>query len=187
MVWGIPKQKRVTMKNLVAALTLTLLASTAVAQQQGLTTTRQFKFGAGDVTAPGSSRTSNYNLLEGAALNGAAATLTVTLDLGNATEPGWYSALKVSAFYTYSAATDIRLTHYCSFDGTNFAQMTSRSVASGAGSVHLFYDVFDDAASSDFMVVVDVKGCIKYKVIASGTSADAGDLLDLQAVAIAGE
>lgn len=175
------------MKATIFAM-ITALASTAFAQEQGLTTARQFLFGNGDVTAPGSSRTSSYNLLEAAALNGAAETLTVTLDLGNATTPAWYSTMKVSAFYTYSAATHVSLIHYCSFDGTNFARMTSRTVASGVATVHLFSDRrVTGAADADYMIVVDVKGCRKYRVIASATSADASDLLNLQATAIAGE
>lgn len=176
------------MKTVCTMLLALALAAPALAQEQGHTTSRAYKFGHGEVTAPGSSRTNAYNLLEDAALNGAPATLTVTIALGDANNPAKYSTMKVAWYYTFASATDARLTHHCSFDnGTSFAQVSSRKVDLGVSTVNGFVDVVDDGADFSFFVVVDVKGCSHYRVVASGTGAAAGDKVDVQATAIVGE
>lgn len=131
------------------------------------------------------------NLLEGVALNAAEAARTITLDLCSVPagrNGGCWETVRLSVFYTYSAATTVVVTPWCSQDGTNYARETSRSISSGASAVYPFADTeTHGGADIDFSSVYDVRGCVKYKfVLSGGGSPGAGDLVDAQASAYGG-
>ena len=131
-----------------------------------------------------------YNLLEGVALNAAAAARTITLNVGeaNAYKGEEFTKLRVSVFFTYVAATTVTAQFSCSADGTNYARPTTRSCAAGACTVSLQSDTYTTgAANADFTLEYGIKGCQKVQILLGGAGAGGTDLVNAQAVAIAGE
>jgi len=179
-------QRRFFLVLFAAAILLSPAA--ALAAEQGTAIARLFSYHSEGVTAPGSSRTVATNLLEAAPLNGAAATLTVTLTLGDASGLAQYSQIKLAVQHTHSAATTVTLTYYCSLDGTNYSQITSRAISAGEGVASLYVDTVAAAASASPLIVVDVRGCYKYRFVAAATGTPAaGDLITVQGVAVVGK
>ena len=126
--------------------------------------------------------TNEYNLLEGVALNAASASdRTITLNT-----KGFWAKLRVSVFFTYTAATTVDAVFTCAYDGVNYAQITSRSISGGTATVSKLTDSHPVSADSDFQLEYDVKGCEFVKVLFSGTGAGGSDTVDVQATTIAG-
>jgi hypothetical protein len=142
--------------------------------------------------------TNKYNLLQSAPLNGAAATLLVTLDVGSLVGGNWdgysYGTLKVKVAYVRGAgtATHVNTVVSCSHDGaTTYATKTTRSCTSGSCKVFLMTDknqvdgLTDDedasAGNETWEQEYSVLGELLCKVQLSGTSAAAADLVSLQA------
>lgn len=129
--------------------------------------------------------TNKDNLLEGVALNATAADRTITLnmcDIGPGKDGECWTKLRIGIFYTYSAATTVTAQATCSIDGTNYARITSRSISGGAGTVSLFTDTYTTgAASANFTLEYGVELCQKVQIVFGGASADASDLVNVQA------
>lgn len=136
----------------------------------------------------GSSNT--FNLLEGVALNTSAGTRTITLDLADAAKANkveGFGKIRVAVFFTYAAATTVTAQFTCSLDGTNYGRTTSRSTSAGASTVSLQSDTYTTgAANANLILEYDVRGCRKAQVLFGGASAGASDLVNVQAVAVAG-
>ena len=177
------------MRKILTTLTImaALAAAPAVASagEQGVAIARRFNCSNADVACPASG--SGTNILEDAPLNGAAATLTAVFTLGDSNNPAQYTQVKITAQYTYSAATLATAVYSCSIDGTNYSVVSSRAVNAGTGTLSAYTETLAAAASASPLIVVDVAGCAKLKVVFDGTGAPgAGDLLTVQAVAVAG-
>jgi hypothetical protein len=167
------------MRKMILVLMMTAMSATAQADER--TDVLFFRRAAS---------TNKHNLLEAVALNGAAATRTITLTLGDSnpgSAKGW-SKLRVSVFYTYSAATTVTAQLSCSQDGTNYAILQTRNCSAGTCTLS---DATDSKATGNAdrqpMMEFDIRGCQKAKVVFGGAGAGAGDLVNVQAVAIAGE
>jgi hypothetical protein len=131
----------------------------------------------------------SLNLIEGVALNSAAADRTITLDLtgGDSSDRGSFSKVEVAIFYTYGAATTVVATPTRSFDGTNYFRRTSRSTIQGGSSDFLQADTYTTGgASADYSLEYDVRGLSSMKIVFSGASGGASDLITVQAVATVG-
>lgn len=149
---------------LLATPTLSLADSDRSLAQPGLI--RTYKTAAGSVT-----------LLDDVALNATAATRTITLNTFG------LSKVCVLVFYTYAAATTLVATPSVSADGTNYASVTSRNITAGSSTVSVFADTYTTgAADADLALEFDVTGKVSLKVVFSGASAGASDLIDVQAV-----
>lgn len=124
----------------------------------------------------------SVDLLSGVALNAAAATRTITVPTGLK-----FGKLRVGVAYTYSAATTVTATMTCSMDGTTYYRLMSRSCTLGACDDYKLTDTYTtSAASQDYMLEYDVRGCNSVKVLFGGAGAGAGDLITVQATAIVG-
>jgi len=123
-----------------------------------------------------SDSSNEFNMLEDVALNAAAATRTLTL-----TVPSAAHKLRLAVFLTRTAATNVRITPTGSFDGTNYAEWTSRSTLAGVGTLTDFYDLHAVSGDKDFATEYDVTGLKKVKLVFSGASAGAADLVNVQA------
>jgi len=168
----------------LAALAVTLIATSAEAGE--VVTSKRLTCSDPYVTCPVSG--GGTGLIRGAPLNGAAATLTIDVDLGfgSTLDLAQYSQLKMTVQYTEVAATALTGTYYCSIDGTNYGQVTSRAVSAGAGTLSLYTDTIASATAAP-LVVVDVATCVKFRVIFAATGAPgANDLLSVQAAVTAG-
>lgn len=170
--------------NTLAALTL-FLSTIAAASEQGVAISRRFNCSNDDVTCPASG--SGTNLISGAALNDVAATLTIVFTLGNANNVAQYTKIKMVAQYTEVAATALTAVFYCSIDGTNYGQVNSLDIDAGAGT-YSAYTLTAASATASPLIVWDVAGCAKAKVVYAATGAPgASDLLSVQAVAVVGD
>ena len=155
---------------IVAAVLLVPLTASAQRQASNLNTTVFIN--------PAS--TNKFNLIEGAALNGAP---TATLDL----KRRWQS-IRVSVFLTArSSATTVTAALSCSVDGTNYAPIQARSISSGTATLDDFTDSKAVAGVDEFQVSYGVGGCEKAQIVFGGAGAGAGDLVNVQVIAIAGE
>lgn len=160
------------MKSAIVTLLFFLLSSTASAREAPTNATLVFKTGAG-----------SENLLDDVALNdGTEANRTITLTL----QKKWSKVL-VKVFYTNSSATTVTATISASQDGTNFAVKTTKSCAQGTCTIYPRVDSNPVSGDEDFELEIDVKGQEKLKVVFGGASADASDLIDIQAVAVVGD
>ena len=128
------------------------------------------------------------NALSGVALNATAATRTVTATFTTSTtDPAPFTKWRVSVFFTYNAATTVTAVFTCSQDGTNYASLTSRSIAGGASTVSLVTDTYTTGgASANFTLEYDIQGCRKAKVLLGGASAGASDLVTVDWTAVVG-
>lgn len=129
-------------------------------------------------------------MLEAVALNASAGTRTLTLPLSTnfsrGTDGPTYAKVKLVINYTYSAATTVVVTYTSSIDGgTTYGSETSTAIAAGAGTVSVYTDTYTTgSANAIIKLSYDVAGCTHAKFVFSGASAGAGDLINVQAVAI---
>lgn len=129
------------------------------------------------------------DLLSGVAMNGAASTMLITQ---NMFAGGWkgkveFSKARLSVFYTYSAATAVTVVFSCSADGTNYAQLTARDISGATSAVSKITDSLPtSAASHDFALEYDVRGCRSARWQLAGTGAAAGDLVTADLTLVAG-
>jgi len=120
--------------------------------------------------------------LSSVALNGAAATRTLTL-YPNA----YWSDLKLGIAYTYNAASAVTVTFSCSFDGTTFYVQTSRSISAGTSTVSDFVDSNAVSGNESFLLEFDIVGCKGVKFVVAGTgSPNANDIVSTQCVVTSG-
>lgn len=137
------------------------------------------------------SSTNDYNLLEAVALNATAATRTITVPISQVQSRAGegFEKLVVGVEFTYAAASTVVLTPTCSMDGgSTYFSETSTAIAAGAGTVSLYTDTYTTGgASASFRLVYDVSSCTHYKIVFSGASAGATDLVDVQAALVVGE
>lgn len=130
--------------------------------------------------------TNKYNLLEAVALNGAAATRTVTLSLADLNHANrGFEKVVVVIDYTYGAATAVTVTPTLSIDGgTTYGSETSTSISSGTGTVSVYSDSYTTGAANALLrLSYDVAGCTHLKLVIAGTGANGSDLVDVQATA----
>lgn len=125
--------------------------------------------------------TNEYNLLEGVALNAAAASRTITLTL----KKKW-SKTRVSVFFTRTAATTVTALMSCSIDGTNYAPVQARRIASGVATLNDLVDTKNVSGNDIFMAEYDVRGCQKAQVLFGGAGAGGSDTVNVQAVSVVG-
>jgi len=129
---------------------------------------------------------SSFKLLDGIALNATASTRTIDVEIG----PSRAEWAKVSVIvdYTYTAATTVVATPTCSQDGTLYASFTSRSISSGAAAVSPLVDTYTTGgANATYILEYDVRSCKNFKIVFSGASAGASDLVDVYAAVIVGD
>ena len=131
--------------------------------------------------------------LTAVALNAAAATRTITVNLTDketATTTGAnavYSKLLVTVDYTYSEATTVTAQLTCALDGSTYGRRTSNSTASGATTIYAETGTYTTgAASITLNLEYGVKGCKSVKVLFGGASAAAGDIVTVNYTPIAG-
>lgn len=127
-------------------------------------------------------RSASQKVLDAVALNASAATRTFALDVQS------MSKLLVWVDFTYAAATTVVLTPSASPNGgTLYGRVTSTAVAAGAGTVSLYTDTYTTgAASAIFLVEYDVRGMDYFKVVFSGASAGASDLVTVYCTGVCG-
>lgn len=121
-------------------------------------------------------------MLSAVPLNASAATRTITLT----TQKNW-AKLRVRVAYTYSAATSVTLTPTCSLDGTNYTAPVTRVCTAGSCEAAPHTDIENGTANFDLMWDYDVRGCANFKIVFSGGSPGAGDLITTQASVIVGD
>jgi hypothetical protein len=139
-----------------------------------------------------STSTNDYNLLENVALNAAEALRTVTLPLGRARPelaPG-YDLVRIKVALVQSAATTVVVTPSCSLDnGVTYAAFPAKACTGGACSLQAEVDTYTlsggelGADFASFMQEYDVRGCSMLKLVFSGASGGANDLISVQAAA----
>jgi len=158
----------------VAIAMVALWATPAIAADAGFTTTRSYR---------NSASANTFNILEGVALNATEATRTVTVELA-----GRYSHARVGVSFTWAAASTVVLTPYCSQDnGTSYLPVTARSVTAGAGAISPLVDTYTTSgASADFSIEYGVSGCTHFRIVFSGASGGASDLIGVQLSATVG-
>ena len=128
-------------------------------------------------------------LLDAAPLNGTADSLTVIVRPGQK-----YAKLEVNVDYTYSAATAVTIVMSCTkidgqppVAGSTYFRRTSSSTASGTRTVYLLSETHTTvAASASYTVEYGVRTCDKVKLVFSGASAGAGDLVTVTAQGVVG-
>ena len=162
------------MRMRVWILLLALLAPSVAMAAPSAPTTRTKWF-------PNASSTNRFNLLEGVALNAAAATRTITVTLNNK-----YSEIKVIIDLTRSASTDMTFAFSGSFDGTKFGDVTSRKISTGVTTISQMTESNPGTASRTLLITWDVLGLNAAKIVFGGTAADGSDLVDVQVVAVVG-
>lgn len=168
------------MKNTIPGILLLLLASLHVTLSSARAgarapVTEVLRF-------TNASSTNKFNMLEGVALNALEATRTVTLTTGRR-----WPTLKINVFFTHSAASDVTMVMKCSFDGTNYAVVQSGSIAAGVRTLSDLTDTkVTGGANQSFQTSVGAKGCESVQLVFDGTSAGAGDLVDVQVVGVSG-
>lgn len=128
------------------------------------------------------------NAISAGALNAAP---TLTIDLAQQGHPGVFSAwskARLGITYTWAAATTVTTAFYCAIDGTNYTQVTSRSVAGGTATVSALTDsITTGGASQAYMLEYDVRGCKKAKWVFGGASGGASDLVTVDVALVAGK
>lgn len=125
----------------------------------------------------------SHSLLSGVALNAATGLRTLDLKLGLATSPGSFEFVAIAVDYTYSAATTVTATCYGSLDGgLTYRALQSSSITAGVDTLSDYVAVkTTGAASKSYLFTLTVDGCTDLRVVFSGASAGAGDLITVQA------
>lgn len=158
------------MKYIISAILM--IASTALAQEQGYLTVSKVTSGSDlDLSAAAASRT-----------------ITATLTHDNtATGRPVYAKWMVIADYTYSAASTVTAQFTCSLDGTTYGRRTSTSTSAGASTIYKETGTYTtDAASGTLTLEYDIRGCKRAQLLLGGAGAGASDLIDWSWVAVAG-
>ncbi len=125
-----------------------------------------------------------YNLLEGVALNAAAAARTITVS----TKQLW-AKLVVPVFFTYgTSATTVTAQFKCSTDGTNYVLLQSRAISAGASTLSDMVDTkTTGGVDQDFMLEYDVRACRSVQVVFGASGPGGSDLINVQATAVSGD
>jgi hypothetical protein len=135
--------------------------------------------------------TNIYNLLEGVALNASAALRTITVPIAQVKAAGGdgFDKLVVAVEFTWAAASTVVLTPTLSIDGgSTYVADTNTVFTAGAGAIAARVDTYTTGgASATFRSTFDVPGCTHYKIVFSGASGGATDLIDVQAVLVGGD
>lgn len=126
--------------------------------------------------------TNDFNLLEQVALNAAAGTRTVTLTTGRR-----WPTLRVSVFFTHSAATTVTMVTSCSMDGTNYATVQAGALSGGTRTLTDLTDSKPVSGNTNFHFSVGVKTCEKVQLLFGGASAGANDKVNVQVSGVAGQ
>jgi hypothetical protein len=122
-----------------------------------------------------------YLVLNAVAASAGASSRTIEID----TSGGW-ERLVLQIEYTQSAGSAVVVTPTYSLDGgTTYCQLTSTSVAAGAGTVSDYVDTHASGASENFGLAYDVAGYDKFKIVFSVTGGGASDLLSVLATLVA--
>jgi hypothetical protein len=120
-------------------------------------------------------------VLDGVALNATAALRTFDLDIHST----WGKAV-VFIDLTRSAATTLVATPSCSPDGTTYFDYSTRSILAGASTVSSLVDTRAVSGSVTILLEYDVRSCKSFKIIFSGASGGASDLVDVYVTVVAG-
>lgn len=155
-----------TRKLATLAIVLFLSASTTATQAQSTKTT----------LFP----STHSSMLNGVALNAAAATRTSTI----AVDRSW-STLRYGIAFTRAAATTVDATVSCTYKETAY-QLTTYSCTAGVCTVYERTYSNPQATSANFEMQLATKGCDSLTIVLSGTSAGASDLVTTEAVAVVG-
>ena len=123
----------------------------------------------------------NFNVLDGVALNAAAATRTYEVDLD-----GDFSSLVVGVYLDRTAATDLVATPSWSNDGgTNYIPFQTQSISSGTVTHSTRTDTTGTiSADANLSIELPVQGIHKVRIVFSGTSGGASDLIYVTATAV---
>jgi hypothetical protein len=130
------------------------------------------------------SSANRFKMLEGVALNAAAATRTLTLS-----PEGQYVKALILVDLSWTAAADVSITPSASLgDSTVTAPMTV-AVTAGDGTITIVDRVDIKAVSADdqFLVEYDIRGMNTLSLVFAGTSGGASDTIDVYATLVAGE
>ena len=123
-------------------------------------------------------------LLTGVALNAAEASRTITLAVG------YYKAAGVVCVvdYTYSAATDVQVAFTGQLAGAleAYGSRQSKAISSGTGTLSDYTEVKAVSADAVFILEYGVRAYRNVKLVFSGTSAGAGDTVDVACTLVAG-
>lgn len=159
------------MKKVLLFLGAIVMASSAYAAKDRTVRTLVYR----------NSSTNNIKLLDGVALNASAATRTITVELG---PDGDYRSLVVQVDFTHNAATTLVLTPTCSINGgASYASVLTGSVSSGTEDVDAHVVSMGVAGSVNNKYEFNVVGCDAFKIVFSGASGGASDLIDVYAKA----
>ncbi len=161
---------------IIAALVLAPVAASAYADK---TSQRRYTTD-GAICQVGSA--SACKVLSAKALNGAAATLTFTMDVEG------YSQLNIQVDHTFSAATAFTVTCSGSLNGgSTYARMTATSISGGTGTVSKYLDSYaTGSASTNIILEYRVHGYDKVQCVLDDTGADGSDLVTVYAKASVG-
>jgi hypothetical protein len=122
-----------------------------------------------------------FKVLDGAALNAAAASRTFTLDVSG------MSVVSIQIDLTRTAATDLQLTCLASLNGgVSYGEISSTSVSGGTGTMTAYHDVFPLSANHNLIFDYYVGTKDNLKCTVSGTSGGANDTIDVYAVSAVG-
>lgn len=124
----------------------------------------------------------SFKLLDGVALNAAAATRTIEVTTGRN-----FAKLVLFTDFNRSAATTVTIEPYCSPDGTLYFRLQSRAVASGTGTLSDYTDSNAVSGNEDFYTEYDARSCEKMKFIYAGASADGSDLVTVYGTGVVGD
>lgn len=162
------------MKNLfkAAALGLFLAPSVAFPAKAPNTFTKQITGAQGTV-----------KLLDGVALNAAAATRTIDIDIG----ADWSKVVVFVDHTANSACTTIVATPTYSPDGDTFFAYTTRSISAGASTVSALVDTFAVSGTASFALEYDVRAAKSLKLVFSGASCGGSDTVDVYVSVVAGQ
>lgn len=135
------------------------------------------KYGDAVAATPGA-----YKALSAVAMNGDAATRTITLDTRN------MAKVILKCVFTRSSGTDVQIAPYGSLDGgTTYGNITQSDISTGTGAIYAFTDVRTTSSTENFCVEYDVRGYDFMKYVFASTSAGAGDTLTVYAVGVVGQ
>lgn len=108
-------------------------------------------------------------------MNASEAGRTVTQELD-----GRASKICVTVFHTNSAATALTVTPSVTYDGTNYASITSQSISGGASTVSPLVQTFAVSGNDEFATSFEVEGAYGIKLVFGSTSGGASDSIDVQ-------
>lgn len=114
--------------------------------------------------------------LDAVAATASEANRTFTIDCSDET------SIDVAIDYTYSAGTSISLTPTGDIGDGTYRNITSRAISAGAGTLSLFADTIEPAASSlGFTATYDVSRAKNFKLVVAVANGDGSDLITAKA------